>query len=864
MSPSIRYKARIWIRRADGFLEARVNRVLPKNLTNRYLLGLGCVAFVVCIAQFLEQLSFHLQYRSFSQIRLIDEQRNSSLEFSRSLQQLKLNARPAVQLDRRKIAEDAFEKIKARHEKLSAEGGLVSYSLGNRSSLDVYLAQTASSVNAMKSQLKVLSDQVNSGSQRRIALAAEALLQSEYSYRSTLDQLVTFYGKGIDTRIRNARLLGMVTTLLVITLLGFVGLYVIRPAVRQLFEAVEARSKFLGRMGNEIRNPMNSILGMTRLVQDTKLTEQQRHYIRVLASSSNSLMSLLNNLIDYSRISSGKVMLEYCETEVLNAVQDCIDLVTYKADRKEVDILLNVDLGTSLRVTTDPLLLQQILVNLLENAVRFTDKGKVVVSLWQTRDFGRSRLHFSVSDTGIGINPDKLTEIFEYFQQEDPSILRKYGGSGLGLGICLELVKLTGGQIDVQSQKGKGSVFHFFLPVNRYSEETFEDVFATHAMNGRRALVMENSSDRRAKLTGYLHQYGGEGVILEASDAGKGEEFWVRYFLENPFDAYIINFEHYSKLIGYLQTAQERAGVNLLGRVLVLIRSTLPSARILRLNSIGVKTFCYIPVKPVEFLGAVDLVLKNSDALPERQVSDKPLTQFELSRSVSALVVDDSRDNQFLMKSYLEKHASHMVIADNGAEALEKFKQNSFDIVFMDLMMPELDGFEATRQMRAWEAAKGRVGVPIVAVSAHTGKEEVDKCRVSGFTAHLSKPLDLSELQSFMGKIFGEKVTADRPDSKNSDAELAWQTKLKEYLPNYYRQRGEDLKVLRAAIAANDWTKLVFIGHKIKGSAATYGFPELGQACAELEKFAQENNLAEVHSRIDFIEQWLKNITPSP
>jgi two-component system, sensor histidine kinase and response regulator len=864
MSPVLRYKTRLWARRLDGFLESKVNRILPKSLTKRYVLALGCVAFIVFITQLLEQLSFHLQYRGFSQVRLIEEQNGLSLEFSRLVQQLRYHARQEMILERLEIAERSFRKLRENQEKISGEDGFVYYTIGNRSSLDVYFDLTSNSIQAMAGQLKGLRQTAEA--RRRLAPFADELLKSEHAYRSNLTELMRFYESRIDSRIRKVRVLGMLVTLLVITLLAFLGLYVIRPAVRQLFEAVDARSKFVGRMGNEIRNPMNSILGMTRLLGDTKLTEQQRHYISVLSSSSNSLMSLLNNLIDYSKISSGKVMLEYCEIDLLNSVQDCIDLVAYKADRKELDLLLSVDPQTSLRVTTDPLLLQQILLNLLENSVKFTERGKIVLSIWQTRDFGRSRLHFSITDTGIGINADKLSEIFEYFQQEDPSILRKYGGSGLGLGICLELVKLTGGQIDVQSQKGKGSAFHFFLPVNRFSEETFEDIFNRQAMKGKRAFVMENNHDRRSKLCSYIKFYGGEAVTVEGGESNRGEEFWVSYFQENRFDVYVINYEHYSKLIGYLQAAQERIEENLLGKVAVLLRSTLPSSRIMRLNSIGVKTFCYIPVKPIEFLGAIDLALKNPPRPQLRSPAEEKMAQFELARPISALVVDDSRDNQFLMKSYLEKHSSHMVIADNGAEALEKFKQNSFDIVFMDLLMPELDGYEAARQMRAWEAAQGKPGVPIVAVSAHTGEEEVEKCRISGFTAHLSKPLDLGELQAFMGKVFGEKVSSNnsqpKPESRHEEADKAWQTKLKEYLPNYYRQRGEDLRNLRSAVDTSDWSRLVFIGHKIKGSAATYGFPELGQAGAELEKFAQEKDLPEVNNRINYIEQWLKSVSP--
>jgi len=841
--------------------------VLPISLTKRSVLGLGLIAFIVCLTQFLEQLSLHLQYRGFSQIRLLDEQSAGSLEFSRSVEQLRFSARAGVLIERLQIAEKSLANLRLAQERFTREDGFFFYMIGTRGALNAYFDLTATGMLALSEQMKALRVQImdQPGSStvliaksRRQALAVNDLLRAEQTYRSALEQLMRIYETSIDNRVRRARALSLASTLLVVILLGLLALYAIRPAVRQLFEAVDARSKFLGRMGNEIRNPMNSILGMIRLINDTKLTEQQRHYVSVLSSSSNSLMSLLNNLIDYSKISSGKVILEYCEIDLLNSVQDCIDLVAYKADRKELDLLLSVDPQTSLRLTTDPLLLQQVLLNLLENAVKFTEQGKIVLSIWQTRDFGRSRLHFSVVDTGIGISADKLSEIFRYFQQEDSSILRKYGGSGLGLGICLELVKLTGGEIDVQSQKGKGSAFHFYLPVNRFSEETFEDIFARQAMKNHRAFLMESNQDRRSKLCSYIKFYGGEAVTLDGAESGNGEEFWVNYFINSKFSAYVINFEHYSKLVGYLQTAQNRTQENFLGKVIVLLRSTLPSDRIMQLNSIGVKTFCYIPVKPIEFLGAIDLVLKNPSCAPKRNVVSERMAKFELARPISALVVDDSRDNQFLMKSYLEKHAGHMVVADNGLEAFEKFKQNSFDIVFMDLLMPELDGYEAARQMRAWEASQNKSGIPIVAVSAHTGEEEVEMCRVSGFTTHLSKPLDLGELQMFMGKVFGEKVSKQEP--KQEDAELAWQTKLKEYLPNYYLQRGEDLKNLRSAAENSDWEKLAFIGHKIKGSAATYGFPELGFAGAELEKFAQEKDLPGVNTRISFIEQWLNSI----
>lgn len=838
-----------------------MSRALPRSLTKRYVLGLGAVALIACAAQLFEQASFSLQRRAFRQVRLLESQAEASLVFSRALQQLRMPARKAVLTDRLEVAELAYRELVARQRLLASDSHPIYAGLGERRSLGIYFSLTTRELEELGNGLRELRRLIGHGSPH--AGAVDKAVQDEQVYRETLEDLSRFYEGRVMSGIQTGRALSLAATVLVIALLAFTGLYVIRPAVRQLFEAVDTRSRFLGRMGNEIRNPMNSILGMTRLLQDTRLNEQQSHYVSVLGSASNSLMGLLNNLIDYSRISSGKVMLEYCDIEVLNAVQDCIDLVTYKADRKGLDLLLSVDPQTPVRVTTDPLVLQQILLNLLENAVKFTSKGKVTLSIWHSRDFGRSRLHFSVADTGGGMGPEKVSELYEYFEQEDPSAIRRYGGSGLGLGICLELVKLTGGQIDVQSQKGKGSVFHFFLPVNRFSEETFEDLFRARSMSGKSALILEGNPERREKLAGYIRAYGGEAVLPPESAATWSAEEWRAWLCAREYDVYILSFEHHARQIFLLQQAEEALGRAVLPRMVVLLRSTLPSSRILQLNSIGVKTFCYIPIKPVEFLAAVDLALQQTGAQRPRESSKaaERLARFELSRSISALVVDDSRDNQYLMKSYLEKHSSHMVIADNGEEALEKFKQNNFDIVFMDLLMPELDGYEAARKMRAWEAENGRPGVPIVAVSAHTGPEEVEKSRVSGFTAHLSKPLDLAELQSFMGRVFGEKKAA-QASTRQDDVDETWQKKLREYLPNYYRQRGEDLKKLHAAAEGGDWEKLQFIGHKIKGSAATYGFPELGQAGAELEQSAIDRDLGQVNSRIRYIEDWLRTVSP--
>lgn len=867
MKGAIRHRFRIWARRLDGRLEAKANLLLPASLTKRYALGFGLVALMVCLAQLFEQASFSLQAHAFRQSGRIDHQSEASLEFSRAVEQIRAPAGKGLLEDRLQVARSSLQELAVRQDLLTGDTHLLFTAFASRRGLEDLFSRTSELLAEMEhgfGGLSLAASRSFSRPQIREPYVA-GLLEKEHQYRNALSELNRFYQQRIMSRIVMGRALSLSSTILVMLLLLCTGLYVIRPGVRQLLDAVEARSRFLGRVGNEIRNPLNSILGMTSLIEGTSLTEQQRHYIAALGSASKSLMGHLNNLIDYSRISSGKVMLEYCEIDLLNAVHDCIDLITYKADRKEIDLFLNVDPKTPIKITTDPLVLQQVLLNLLENAVKFTERGKITLSVWHTRDFGRSRLHFAISDTGSGISPPKLSEIFSYFREKDPSALRRFGGSGLGLGICLELIKLTGGEIDVQSQKGKGSTFHFFLPVNRFSEDTFFDLFRRRSLAGKRALLLEGNPDRREKIQTYIECYGGTSVVPPGMGAEPPwtEERWAAYFASEAFELCILSHELQGHLVGALQQAEEMTKRPLLPKVVMLLRSNLPPSRLLRLNSLGVKTFCYIPIKPVEFLTAIDLVLRQKEeARPPlgRRTGHYSLrlSRFQISRPISALVVDDSRDNQVLMKNYLEKHTSHLVLADNGQEAMEKFRQNNFDIVFMDLMMPELDGYDATRQMREFEAKTGRKSVPIVAVSAHTDTEEVEKCRSSGFTAHLSKPLDLGELQSFLGKVFGE--TAHSEENRQDDMDENWKKKMQEYLPTYYRQRSEDLKKLREAAGSGDWEKLVFIGHKIKGSAATYGFPELGQAGAELEQYAQEKDMEQVNGRIQFIENWLKTV----
>lgn len=846
----------------DSAIESRLHSVLPKSLTTRYIVGLGILAALATLTQVLEQITFAAQFDCFGKIRQIDLQISDSRRFGRLIQRIRMDTADHTKASDADEARRFFDSLEESHGKIAAFGNMADSLFGGATAPQIYVA-TNSTITLLKESFEELYSQTvrhrRSPPTVEIRRLADEVIAQEYAYRSSLEQLNYSLENMMNARIGNARALGLASLALVLLVLLAEALYVFRPAVKQLYEALEARTKFLSKIGHEIRNPMNSILGMTRLVQDTRLTEQQKRYVNVIASSSYSLMGLLNNLIDYSKIRSGRVTPKPQEFDLLRAVQDAADQITYKADEKRLDFVLDFSLDCPERVVCDPLLLRQLLGNLLGNAVKFTNKGEIVLSVWCDVFDGIHRLHCSVADTGIGIQQEKLSEIFEYFQQEDASILRKYGGNGLGLGICLDLVSLAGGKIQAQSQKGVGSRFSFWIPLGLSSSTTLRDQFERKKLSNKRAFVAVAHQGQSEKIEAYLQAYGG-GIVSTRSlgERAKDKGFWLDYFESEEFDTYLIDIESCASLIDVLQSAQSRSRRNVLSRVIVLLRSTFPSAALVELNSVGIRSFVYLPVKPLELLGAVNLVVAQR-RLPQLADTGEPSAP-ELSRPLSVLVVDDSRDNQLLMRGYLEKYASLLVFADDGFEAVEKFRQNSFDIVFMDVLMPVMDGCEAVKAMRVWEKEQRRAATPIVAVTAHTSEEERIKCREAGFSAHFAKPLDLVELQKFLARSFGVKKENRMSDA--SDMEKAWQEKLKAYLPTYYQQRREDLANLRKAMEAGDWAKVVNIGHKIKGSAATYGFPELGEVGAEIEKEAGKKNAGKVRTGIDYIENWLRQVSP--
>jgi len=522
--------------------------------------------------------------------------------------------------------------------------------------------------------------------------------------------------------------------------------------------ANRAKSEFLANMSHEIRTPLNGVLGMTELALDTHLSKEQREYLQTAKSSGESLLCLIDDILDFSKVEAGKLDLELIEFSLQDCITDTVRAVAFRAQEKQLELAYSLDSEVPDRVVGDPMRLRQVLTNLLGNAIKFTDRGEVVLRVKsQQFNAAQSEVTFSVSDTGIGISPDSLQAIFHPFTQADASTTRIYGGTGLGLTISSRLVAMMGGTIAVESRYGNGSCFHFSVPMETRPSHAAVPQADLRMLKDVPVLIVDDNRTNREILINVTANLGM--VPSSAEDADTAIQLLHSAEKKNPYRVVLVD-AHMPKMDGFMLARRLHSEPRLRGAVVMMLTSAGQRGDAARCLNLGIAAYL---VKPV---GKRDLVQALVTALGQPAQSEPQLitrhTLREARRSLHILVAEDNPVNQKVITRVLEKQGHLAELACNGREAVEMAFTNSFDLIFMDVQMPEMDGLSATSEIRSREQNTGR-HVPIFAMTAHAMAGDADQCMSAGMDGYLSKPVNLDKLRKILDEIsarsYGVPVT---------------------------------------------------------------------------------------------------------
>jgi PAS domain S-box-containing protein len=611
-------------------------------------------------------------------------------------------------------------------------------------------------------------------------------------------------------------------------------------------DANSAKSDFLARMSHEIRTPMNAIIGMADLLWETSLTSEQREYVRIFRKAGSQLLDLINDILDLSKVESGHLALESIEFDLGEVLDKTLEMMAIRAHEKGLELALHIAPEIPAVLVGDPARLRQILINLIGNAIKFTEKGEVIVRVERApQDGAAGALRFAVIDTGIGVPEATRELIFAPYAQVDTSTTRKFGGTGLGLAISRRVVELMQGRIWVESSIGAGSTFYFTARFAVGSKPPLRLPSESMGLRHVKTLIIDDNATNRLILRETLSRWGA--VVTEAEGGEQGiSALQQAKQAAVPFALVLLDCRM-PGVDGFQVAEQIAQHPTLAGTTILMLSSDNRAGDVARGRALGVAAYLVKPVKQAELLEAIQEARAGAAPLME-QPAAQPADVLEDTQGLRILLAEDSRDNVLLIQAYLKASGCSVDLAYNGEVALQKFISGAYDVVLMDMQMPVMDGYSATRRIRQWESENHARPVPILALTAHALPEEVRKSLDAGCTAHLTKPLRKATLLRAI-----EEHTVGR-------VHVRVDSSLRALVSGFLENRRRDIDAITAALEQADYENVRILGHNMKGSGSGYGFDRITEIGASLEQAAKQRVPDEIRARAAELVRYLDGL----